>query len=170
MPAQSAAPGTASPEAASAPAAPAPTATADVVLPDTYSDPVVYCAAVDTIDAPDASYTGPRVPPIIAAVLGASAKSHSEQVHWRCARGVPLACLAAGGPVCDPLPTLDEMFEHCKSKPGPALIRVPNGAWHCEGTRPIIPQDQEWPADAMGFYPPAWIPVATAAVPKPPKG
>jgi hypothetical protein len=27
-----------------------------------FSDPFAYCAAVGTIDAPDARYTGPRVP------------------------------------------------------------------------------------------------------------
>jgi hypothetical protein len=142
---------------------PAPLPVAEFVVPGTYSDPVKYCAAVDTIDAPDASYTGARVPAIIAATIGASAKKYPDQVHWRCAHRVPLACIAHDGPVCDRLPTLDQMFEHCKTKPGPKPIRVPNGAWHCEGTKPVIPPSDEWPTDSFGYYPPAWSPVATTA-------
>jgi hypothetical protein len=31
-----------------------------------FSDPFAYCAAVGTIDAPDARYTGPKVPEVVA--------------------------------------------------------------------------------------------------------
>jgi hypothetical protein len=156
---------------APSPAVPAPAAAStELTLPETYSDPVTYCAAVDTINAPDARYTGPRVPPIIVGVLGSAAQSDPEQVHWRCAYRVPLACLAAKGPLCDSLPTPDEMLAHCKTNPGPAPIRVPKGSWHCEGTRPVIPPDQEWPADALGFYPPAWTKVPAIIVPPPTGG
>jgi hypothetical protein len=166
-------------QAAIAPAAPAPQTiptpapvsepVAEISTPDTYADPVSYCAAVDTIDAPDASYVGARVPPAVVSAIGASAKKYPNQVHWRCAHRIPMACLAHDGPLCDRLPTLDQMFEHCKSKPGPAPIRVPNGAWHCEGTKPVIPQNDEWPTDSFGYYPPAWTPVAVTASAAPAK-
>ncbi len=39
-----------------------PTPTASPALTQaTYSDPFAYCAAVGTIDAPDARYTGPKI-------------------------------------------------------------------------------------------------------------
>jgi ABC-type phosphate transport system substrate-binding protein len=37
-------------------------APADTSAPKAYADPFAYCAAVGTIDAPDASFTGPAVP------------------------------------------------------------------------------------------------------------
>ncbi|MGC9335618.1 MAG: hypothetical protein ACP5JJ_15830, partial [Anaerolineae bacterium] len=41
-------------------------APADRSAPEAYADPFAYCAAVGTVDAPDANYTGPAVPESVA--------------------------------------------------------------------------------------------------------
>src|SRR5215213_4012987 len=42
------------------------TGTGTVAGGETYSDPFAYCAAVGTLDEPDARYTGEAVPDVIA--------------------------------------------------------------------------------------------------------
>src|SRR5262249_52562554 len=65
----------------------------------TYDDPVAYCAAVGTIDAPDARYVGPAVPDGMARALtrGTRAPPAAPDRFFRnairrCADGSVLAC------------------------------------------------------------------------------
>jgi hypothetical protein len=140
----------ASPAAAPAPA-PAPMA---------FTDPVRYCEAVRTIDAPDSHYTGPAVPPAVATALLIPESTPASQVHWRCANGIALACNANRTHACDPTPTVQQMLDYCAKHPGASAMPAPNGSWSCNGTRPVIPEDQSWPVDARGFYPDAWVRVS----------
>lgn len=65
----------------------------------TYTDPFAYCAAVNTIDAPDALYTGPKVPEIIAEGLRKAFNTpdtpleiYMRGTFWRCMNGKVYAC------------------------------------------------------------------------------
>jgi hypothetical protein len=49
------------------------------------------------------------------------------------------------------------MMEFCTRNPGARNLQAPNGSWSCEGTRPVIPPDQNWPVDSRGFLPQAWV-------------
>jgi hypothetical protein len=143
---------------------PAPQAAAGVPAaePD-FADPFAYCAAVGTVDAPDQRFTGPAVPPAIAAALQVPAATDSSQVRWRCVDRSVLACKADHAAACDPTPTVDAMIAYCAQHPDAQDIPAPNGYWACNGTRPVIPRDQKWPVDARGFYPGAWVRVAPPA-------
>src|SRR5687767_2342484 len=65
-----------------------------------FDDPFAYCAAVGTIDPPDARYTGPALPEAVArglqAALGLPARSRGEPLPgdwtWRCMDGEVYAC------------------------------------------------------------------------------
>jgi hypothetical protein len=65
-----------------------------------FDDPFAYCAAVGTIDAPDARYAGPSVPEAIARGLqtalgmpeGAPPAPLREHSIWRCMAGKVYAC------------------------------------------------------------------------------
>jgi len=127
-----------------------------------FSDPFAYCQSVGTIDAPDAEYNGPGVPPAIATALGVPQSTPGDEVHWRCANRTVLAC-ASPGAACAPTPTVEVMLSYCAAHPDTQNIAAPNGTWSCEGTRPVIPRDQKWPVDARGFYPGAWRQVAPRA-------
>lgn len=72
-----------------------------------FTDPFAYCAAVGTIDAPDARYAGPKVPESIARGLQAALNApdmpqqpdsdfipayitgHDTIYEWRCTNGAP---------------------------------------------------------------------------------
>jgi hypothetical protein len=139
-----------------APAIPAAAAAA----PLTFTDPVHYCEAVRTIDAPDTHYTGPAVPPAVATALLLPKTAPASEVHWRCANGIALACNANGTHACDPTPTVQQILDYCAKHPGASAMPAPNGSWSCNGTRPVIPEGQSWPVDRRGFYPNAWVRVS----------
>jgi hypothetical protein len=136
------------------------TATASPSAAQSFSDPVRYCSAIRTIDAPDARYAGPAVPPAVATALLLPKSADPSQVHWRCASGVALACNANNTDACSPTPTVQYMLQYCGQHPGAASMPAPNGSWSCNGTRPVIPADQSWPVDARGFFPDAWVRVS----------
>lgn len=124
-----------------------------------FSDPFRYCQAIGTIDAPDAEYNGPDVPPAIATALGLAPSTPGNEVHWRCVDRTVMACTSQGA-ACAPTPTVEVMLGYCAAHPDTQNIAAPNGSWSCNGTRPVIPRDQKWPVDARGFYPNAWQQVA----------
>jgi len=160
---QASTPAAKAPEAVSAAvAAPASqtTAAAAPVAAQNFSDPVRYCAAVRTIDAPDSRYAGPAVPPAVATALLLPKSADPSQVHWRCSGGVAFACNANNTDACSPTPTVQYMLQYCGQHPGAASMPAPNGSWSCNGTRPVIPADQSWPVDARGFFPDAWVRVS----------
>jgi len=147
------------PAAQTAPTAQA-TPAAAAAAPLAFTDPVRYCQTVRTIDAPDSHYTGPAVPPAVATALLIPKSTPASEVHWRCANGIALACNANGTHACDPTPTVQQMLDYCAKHPGASAMPAPNGSWSCNGTRPVIPEDQSWPVDARGFYPNAWVRVS----------
>jgi hypothetical protein len=138
----------------------AATAAAPAEAAQTFTDPVRYCTAVGTIDAPDSRYTGPPVPAAVDRALLLADSIDADEVHWRCSGGVALACNANHTDACAPTPTVQEMLQYCAKHPGAKSMPAPNGSWSCNGTRPVIPEDQSWPVDARGFFPDAWVRVS----------
>jgi len=63
-----------------------------------YSDPFAYCAAIGTIDEPDARYVGPKVPEVIAKGLMKGASPDApldlfiQNSFWRCMDGKVYGC------------------------------------------------------------------------------
>jgi hypothetical protein len=146
------------PEASAAPAA-APAS----VQPAAFADPFRYCAFVDTIDSPDSRYSGPAFTAPIAQAVRAPMSSSPDRVRWRCVDGAVWACSSFDWPVCSITPSVAEMMEFCTRNPGARNLQAPSGSWSCEGTRPVIPPNQNWPVDARGFLPQAWVRVPAPA-------
>ncbi len=138
-----------------APAVPAPTVAA--AAPNTFDDPLSYCAAVRIVDAPDQRYVGPQLPPVVAAALQVPLSTPPNQVRWRCLSRTPLACSTNNTHRCDVTPSVQEMVSYCAANPDAKDLPAPNGTWLCTGTTPVIPKDQKWPVDQRGFYPAAWV-------------
>jgi hypothetical protein len=121
----------------------------------TYDDPFAYCAAVGTIDRPDARYVGPAVPPSVARGLarafGVTAdpppEPFSQNSSWRCMNGAVYACTVGANlpclekPPADPEPS-EAMRSFCREQPDSAAIPayVTGHAtlydWSCDESRP----------------------------------
>ena len=125
-----------------------------------WGDPFSYCSAVGTVDFPDHRYDGPRLVAAIANALRVPESSSPDRVKWRCYEGAVMACAAFDRPICAMTPTVAEMVEFCAQNPDATDLLAPNGRWSCEGSRPVIPEGDNWPVDARGFLPGAWQAVA----------
>ena len=73
-----------------------------------------------------------------------------------------MGCASFDWPICALTPSVSEMVEFCTQNPGAQGLQAPNGSWSCQGTRPTIPQGENWPVDARGFLPGAWIVIPPA--------
>jgi len=139
----------------------------------TYDDPAAYCAAVGTIDKPDARYTGEAVPEWIArALMGAtnapadSSAAFFKHATWRCDRGRVLACSYGANIPCEAKADIGRApgpgaKEFCRENPGAdAVPAVATGhatifAWRCNGKRPAIAR-QVLKVDRRGFPTEFW--------------
>lgn len=137
------------------------------------SDPFAYCAAVGTIDAPDASYTGQAVPDsIVQAMIGqgivtadAPAEFQKNAV-WRCFSGKVWVCHVGANLPCQEKadtsqePT-DAMEEFCTANPDSRVIpaavtgRGTVYDWKCAGGKPQV-GDQILQVDPQGFIANFW--------------
>ena len=114
-----------------------------------YSDPLAYCAAVGTIDAPDARYTGPGMPDsilqamikqgILPAAMPLEFQKHTvwrciDHRVWVCNFGVNIPCLEKADPSKAPT---SAMTDFCKASPSsegiPAAVtgRATIFFWRC---------------------------------------
>lgn len=141
-----------------------------------YHSAVAYCRAVGTIDAPDARYAGPAVPPWLGRALmrasgapptaSAAAFSHAA---WRCADGRVRACFYGANIPCaakaDTSRTPPEgAVAFCRAQ-GEADV-VPNYvfgtptvfAWACRGGAPVIAR-QVLEVDPQGYPAAFWYTV-----------
>jgi putative hemolysin len=141
--------------------------------PGTFESPFAYCAAVGTIDLPDARYTGPAVPGSLIqrlveeGVVAADAPPEDQQhAVWRCMSGEVVACHVGAN-----LPCLEQadasqtpssaMAEFCTANPSaetiPAAVtgRATVYAWRCESGTPVVVK-QLLHADARGFLTEHW--------------
>jgi hypothetical protein len=145
-----------------------------------FDDPFVYCAAVDTIDAPDARYTGPALPEAVArglqAALGAPADAPLDTLLgnsiWRCMDGKVYACtIGANLPCAEKADTGREpsaaASEFCRQNPGAEVIptvvtgRATVFEWRCADARPTIVRQFAEP-DAAGYLANIWYPIEPA--------
>lgn len=159
--------------------APAPTA---ALAQETYDNPFAYCAAVGTVDTPDARYTGPKISEEIvngyktAAGLEASTEPMDmfmKTTIWRCMDHQVYACNFGANLPCDskanvsktPSPTLEE---YCKTNPDAEFIPMSETGhdtiygWHCVKDRPEV-FEQLGEVDAAGFLAQIWYPISHAS-------
>jgi hypothetical protein len=140
----------------------------------TYTDPFAYCAAVGTIDAPDARYAGPAVPDAIAHGLqtatGAAADVPLDRLanasFWRCMDGKVYACFVGANLPCQEqantsqAPTAN-MTNYCRANADAAAIpafvtgRATVYEWRCENGV-ATPGRQVLEVDTRGFIANIW--------------
>ena len=152
--------------------APAPTPTTAA-----FSDPFAYCAAVGTIDKPDASYTGPKMPPQIVqglkkasgAAVDAPDDIFTNGSTWRCMDAKVYACFVGANLPCDSKANADKTptqaeIDFCKSSPTSDFIPMAvTGhdtiyAWACKEGAPAI-EKQVWQVDPQGYIQDIWYPI-----------
>lgn len=154
-------------------ATPQPTPT----KPVTFDDPFAYCAAVGTMDAPDARYTGPGMPDSIVQAMVAqgivSADAPLEfqkNAVWRCMNskvwvchyGANLPCLEKADTSQEPSA---EMKQFCTENPAaefiPAYVtgRATVYEWRCRDGKPEVVR-QIFAVDAQGYLADFWYELA----------
>jgi hypothetical protein len=146
----------------------------DAAGAETFSDPFAYCRAVGDVDAPDARYSGPKMPVAIAEGLEkAFAAPGSKRLEpfeknsvWRCMDGKVYACNIGANIPCgekaDTSRTPSEaMVDLCKTNQNtdsiPAYVtgRATVYLWKCEGGKPEVVTEFTTP-DERGFLTNAW--------------
>ncbi len=143
-----------------------------------FTDPFTYCAAVGTIDAPDARYTGEAVPDSVingfkkAAGLEASTmpmEMFKKTTIWRCMDKKVYACNFGANLPCSSKANTDKtptqaMTDFCTANPDSDFIPMSvTGhstiySWHCvKGTPELLDQIEK--VDAAGFLEQIWYPI-----------
>lgn len=150
----------------------------------TYTDPFAYCAAVGTIDAPDARYTGPRVPLTIAKGLRqalqlpdtAPLEPLLRNSFWRCMGGQVYACTVGANLPCQAKADTSRapaqaMIEWCRQNPTAAAIpayvtgRSTVYLWRCRAGAPEIVRQITSP-DARGYLSNIWYQITPPITPR----
>lgn len=139
----------------------------------TYSDPFAYCAAVGTIDAPDAQYTGPAMPDAVVQgmvdlgiVTADAPPDFQDNAVWRCMDGQVWVChFGANLPCQEKADTSQEpsaeMQEYCQANPEadviPAAVtgRATVYEWQCTGGQAEVVR-QVFESDAQGYLADFW--------------
>ncbi len=143
-----------------------------------FTDPFAYCAAVGTIDAPDAHYAGAQVPPIIAqgvkkafgAPANAPLKPFLDHTFWRCMGGQVYACNIGANLPCQERADTSRnptqgMIDFCRNNPHAEVIpavatgRTTVYEWKCANGVPEIVRQFAQP-DARGFLSHIWYPIS----------
>jgi hypothetical protein len=146
----------------------------------TYRDPFAYCAAVGTVDAPDARYDGPPLPPSIAeglrrafgAPVDAPLEVFTRGSSWRCMDGAVWACAVGANLPCQARADTSRapsqpVADFCRQNPSadvvPAYVtgRETVYAWRCVQGVPSIVRQVDAP-DARGFLSNVWHRIAPA--------
>ncbi len=138
------------------------------------ADPFAYCATVENIDAPDARWTGAKVPDQVISglrkAMGVSADMPADLfargTSWRCMNKQVYACnVGANIPCSEKADTSKtpsaEMNDFCKANPAadvvPAAVtgRATVYSWKCVGGVPTVDKQVTQP-DARGFLAAYW--------------
>ncbi len=140
-----------------------------------FTDPFAYCAAVGTIDKPDARYTGPQVPDAVingfkkAAGLESSTEPMDmlrKSTIWRCMDNKVYACNFGANLPCDSKANTDKtpsqaIIDYCKANPDSQGIPMAvTGhdtiySWQCVKDSPQIAQ-QVFQVDQAGYIQQIW--------------
>ena len=138
-----------------------------------YDDPAAYCAAVRTIDKPDARYRGPAIPDWMARALKKAEDSPDstpldvfKHAEWRCADGRVLACFYGANLPCGEKADSSRrpcqgLVAYCRENPGadvvPAYVtgRRTVYEWRCRAGTPAIVRQFER-IDEQGFAARYW--------------
>jgi hypothetical protein len=137
------------------------------------SDPFAYCAAVGTIDAPDARYNGPEMPDSVVqglieqGIVSADAPPEFQKsAVWRCMNGQVWVCHFGANLPCQekadvaktPTP---EMEDFCTANPAadviPAAVtgRATVYEWKCSEGKPAVIR-QVFQVDPQGYLADFW--------------
>lgn len=165
-----------SPQAnAASPTSTNPPPTTAAPASQSFTDPFAYCAAVGTIDAPDARYSGPQVPDEVingykkAAGLEASSEPLDvlkKTTIWRCMDGKVYACNFGANLSCNSKANTDKtptqaIKDYCAANPDSDFVPMAvTGhstiySWHCvKGTPELL--DQIGKVDAAGYLAQIW--------------
>jgi hypothetical protein len=151
------------------------TSAPQVTMASSYTDPFTYCAAVKTVDTPDARYTGTPVPDAVingfkkAAGLEASTEPIEmlrQATVWRCMDGKVYACNFGANLPCDSKANTDRtpsqaMQDYCAANPNSDFIPMSvTGhetvySWHCVQNKADVLQ-QIGKVDAAGYLQEIW--------------
>jgi hypothetical protein len=162
-----------------------PTATATPVQ-KTYSDPFTYCAAVGTVDIPDARYTGPQINDEIVNgyKIAAGLENSSEPMEifkkttiWRCMDNLVYVCNFGANLPCSSKANTDKtpspaMEDYCNANPDSEFIPMSiTGhstiySWHCVNDTPEL-LDQVEKVDSAGYLAQIWYPIKPGMSPEP---
>lgn len=141
--------------------------------PQTFVDPFAYCAAVVDVEVPDARYTGPDAPEIIALGLREVFETpetplsyYQDSMLWRCMDGEVYACaVGANLPCAEQADPRDEpteaMLLYCEENPESDFIpmvvtgRATIFQWSCEDGEPVA-GEAVMTIDAQGFLADIW--------------
>ncbi|MFA7248465.1 MAG: hypothetical protein WC273_02425 [Dehalococcoidia bacterium] len=150
--------------------APATRATA---TPSAAATPWDYCAAIGTIDRPDARYLGDGTREVIQDALAVAERlpqrfadpaARRVAIPWRCMGGAVWACDPGANLPCGPANTSrdpDEgMRTYCTEHPDGVLPAYVTGhdtlyAWSCRGGQAVI-DGQPFHVDERGFVAEFW--------------
>lgn len=151
------------------------------MTPTTFTDPFAYCAAVGTVDIPDARYTGLKIPDSVALGLNAAlnlpegtpAPPITQNSFWRCMDGKVYACTVGANLPCmdkantDRTPT-DEINQYCQENSNsdfiPMAVTGHNTLyeWSCRDGKPEVGK-QLSEVDARGFLMNIWYEIQPGA-------
>lgn len=141
----------------------------------TYTDPFTYCAAVGTLSAPDARYTGVNVPDaVIQGYLKAAKLENTTEpmdqlragTFWRCMDGKVYACNVGANLPCQSKANTDSsptsaMNDFCAANVNADFIpESVTGhetiySWKCQGSSAAVDKQIDQ-ADADGFLSSIW--------------
>jgi Tol biopolymer transport system component len=144
-------------------------------IQETYSDPFAYCAAVGTVDSPDARYTGPKISPEIIngfkSAAGLEESTMPEDMFekttiWRCMDYQVYACNFGANLPCNSKANTDKtpsqaMNDYCQANPDAEYIPMSvTGhstiySWHCVADMAEL-LDQIENVDAAGYLSQIW--------------
>ena len=158
-----------------------PTLTLAATTGSIFTDPFAYCAAVGTIDTPDARFNGPHMPDVLAQGLkkasGAAADAPMEMfttgAYWRCMDGKVYACTVGANLPCDAKANTDKTptqaeKDFCQANPDstfiPAAVTGHDTiySWRCTQSQPAIDQ-QVFHVDKQGFIVEIWYAIPAPA-------
>ena len=150
-------------------------ATAPPSSAHTWRDPVAYCRAVGTVDAPDRRYVGPKEidwmrRPFVADGPATGPDGNAIPIAWRCADGQVKACAFGANVPCDSKANVSRIpgrgaVSYCRENPDSDDIPMAATGhdtiydWRCHRGRAVAGK-VVLPVDRLGYQKAFWRTVA----------